>query len=213
MVDFFMVDTSVTGGLMKTLLNAVAVVLLVTFAIPQARAGFSLGDASNFAVLFEGNGGNTLNFNNSNITGNIGIGATGKWADAGGCSGQCLVNGLVEFSAANTGQLSSSAGTTYTPALAAGVNPLYSKAQVQTDLNTLNTLSQTLGAEVGNALTISSGGSVNANAGNLVNGDRVFTLQAGSNFPNGTFTITGASSQTVVVNVPFAFNFPGSIVL
>lgn len=187
------------------------------FAIPQARATTLdiLGDWDNFAILYEGLGGNTLNFNNSNITGNIGIGGTGKWADAGGCSGQCLINGLVEFSAANTGQFSSNAGTTYTPALSPGVNPLYSQTNVQTDLNSLDTESTDLGAEAGTSLNIQSGGSVNASSGTLDgSGNEVFTLSNSSNFPNGTFTITGTSSQFVVINVPFNFSgFNGSIVL
>jgi hypothetical protein len=189
--------------------------LLAALVLPQAaRAGFTLGDAANFAVLYEGTGGNTLNFSNSNISGNIGIGGTGKWADAGGCAPTCFINGVVEFSAANTGQFSSSAGTKYTPALAPGVNPTYNDANVQTDLNNLNSLSTNLGTEAGTSLTISSGGSVNASSGTMdLSGNDVFTLLSGSNFPNGNFTITGTSSQFVVINVPFAFAFNGSIVL
>jgi len=189
---------------------------VTALGIPQAQAGFTLGDAANFGVLYEGNGGNTLNFNNSNITGNIGIGATGKFADAGGCAGQCLITGVVEFSAANTGQFSSSAGTTYTPALAPNVNPLYSQANVQNDLNALNSLSKTLGLETGASTTVSSGGSITASSGTLdAGGNRVFKVTSIS-FPNGTFTINGSASDFVVLNIAGAVGnngLNGSVVL
>ena len=174
---------------------------------PSALADFMLGDASNFAVLFEGNTGKTLNFNNSNISGNIGVGNNGFFASAGGCAGNCLITGAVEFSAPNTGQFSSNNTT-----IIGGV--LYNQPNVQTDLTSLNTLSQNLGSEPGTSLTITGGGSVNASSGTLdANGNFVFTLSNASNFPNGTFTINGTSSQFVVVNVPMSFSFNGSIVL
>ncbi|MGC2693984.1 MAG: VPLPA-CTERM sorting domain-containing protein, partial [Desulfobaccales bacterium] len=69
------------------------------------------------------------------------------------------------------------------------------------DITSLNSLSSTLGAESGTATTISSGGAINANSGVLdSSGNRVFTVTSIS-FPNGTFTITGTSSQYVVLNV------------
>jgi choice-of-anchor A domain-containing protein len=166
--------------------------------------------------------GNELMFSNSNITGNVGIGGLGSWADAGGCSGQCQVMGVVAFSAVNTGagfptftgsQFSPNNGTTYTPALGVN-NPLFSQSNVSSDLSALNSLSSTLGGETGNALSISGGGSVNATAGNLVNGDFVFTATINSNFTaNTAFTITGTSSQTVVINIPDTggHNFNGVI--
>src|SRR5437867_655545 len=40
-----------------------------------AQAGFALGDAANFAVLYEGGANNHLAINNGQIDGNIGIGA------------------------------------------------------------------------------------------------------------------------------------------
>jgi hypothetical protein len=39
-----------------------------------AHASFSLGDADNYAVLYEGTGGHNLSFNNGTINGNIGLG-------------------------------------------------------------------------------------------------------------------------------------------
>src|SRR2546423_11348209 len=55
MIDVFMVDVSVTGGLVKTVLNALAVLLVLSFA-PSAHAGFvvnTLGAAgpSHYALL------------------------------------------------------------------------------------------------------------------------------------------------------------------
>jgi hypothetical protein len=201
-------------GRVSTAVLAFATV--TALGIPQAQAGFTLGDAANFAVLYEGNGGNTLQFNNSGITGNIGIGGTGSFASAGGCVGNCLITGVVEFSAANTGQFSSN-NTTYVPALSPGVNPLYNQANVSSDLTALNLLSQTLGAEAGTAVNIAGGGSVNVSSGTLDgSGNRVFTATINSNFTAGTtFTITGTSSETVVFNIPSTggHGFNGSIVL
>jgi hypothetical protein len=167
----------------------------------QASAGFSLGDAANFAVLYEGNGGNTLNYNNSDVTGNIGIGLTGQAQ----LNGPGTITGSINFSAGNTGQYSDS-GVTVT----GGVN--YNVADVTTALNTVNLLSQTLGALSGNSVAIASGGSVLASAGQFHGGDSVFTVSSVS-FPNGTFTITGDGIHNVVLNVGFAAAFNGSIVL
>src|SRR5438874_1636206 len=74
-----------------------------------AQAGFSLGDAGNFVILFEGAGSKTLHFSNSTITGNIGIGGTGKFSGAG----PATLNGTIYFSAADTGQFSTSGSILY----------------------------------------------------------------------------------------------------
>src|SRR6266536_3042722 len=55
------------------LIAALIVCIAVATAF-QASASFSLGDAANFAVLFEGVGNNQLQFNNGAINGNIGLG-------------------------------------------------------------------------------------------------------------------------------------------
>ena len=191
------------------------ITLLAAFVLPQAaRAGFVLGDAANFAVLYEGNG-NQLQFNNSNITGNIGIGAvngtTGQFAG----NGPGTITGNIEFFAANSGQFSNS-GVTINGSVSYNNNGTGGTSNVDGDLTSLNNLSQNLGLESGTSLAISAGGSVNASSGTLDgSGNRVFTVSSVS-FPNGTFTITGASTDYVVINVPHlgggpAFN--GSIVL
>jgi len=187
--------------------SAVLTFAIVTaLGIPQAHAGFTLGDAANFAALYEGNGGHNLNFNNSNVTGNIGIGGTGGFAG----NGPGTITGTVEFFAGNAGQFSNS-GLTITG------GATFNNANVQATLNSLNLLSQTLGGEAGTSLVFNGGGSVNASAGTLDgSGNRVFTATINSNFTAGTtFTITGTGSQTVVFNIPSTggHGFNGSIVL
>jgi len=183
-----------------------AFAIVTALGIPQAHAGFTLGDAANFAALYEGNGGHNLNFNNSNVTGNIGIGGTGGFAG----NGPGTITGTVEFFAGNAGQFSNS-GLTITG------GATFNNANVQATLNSLNLLSQTLGGEAGTSLVFNGGGSVNASAGTLDgSGNRVFTATINSNFTAGTtFTITGTGSQTVVFNIPSTggHGFNGSIVL
>lgn len=192
---------------------SVALFGLMIATAPPARAGFTLGDASNYAVLYEGNG-QQLMFNNSGVTGNIGIGATngttGKFTDGAGCTpSPCVITGPLNFSAANTGQYSNGGST-----ITGGVH--YGVTQVQTDLNALNTLSQNLGTEAGTSISIVGGGSIDATTMGMSDGsgNKVFTATVGS-FANGTtFTINGTSSQTVVINIPTTTNgFDGEIVL
>lgn len=192
---------------MKYIPPAVLTMLAVAATSPPARAdGFTLGDAANYAVLYEGGGGATLNFSNFGITGNIGVGpsmtsgmsATGKFADAGGCVGNCLITGSVDFAFPNTGQFSTTGGTTIT----GGVN--YSVTAVTSALNTVNSLSQSLGLVGGTSVTIAGGGSLNTitNPGTLSGGNLVYTASLSSNFTAGTaFTITGDGTHNIVLNL------------
>jgi hypothetical protein len=177
-------------------------------SMPAAHAGFSLDGGSSFAVLHEGNGGKRLQYNNSNMTGDVGIGRTGQ--------AQLNGPGAVNLDFSGTGNVATCSspcgvvgGVTITGAISS------SMSAVSSALTDLNSLSQTLGGETGTALTISSGGLVNASPGKLDNsGNEVFTLKAAS--PSGTFIINGNDSWTVVVNVPAAvgnFAFNGSLVL
>jgi hypothetical protein len=184
--------------------SVLTVLAIATVSTSPSRAdGFDLGAATNFGLLYEGNGANTLSYNNSFFTGNIGIGGTGKFQG----NGPGTITGNVDFSAANTGQFSNS-GVTITG------TTNYMVGSVASALNTVNSLSQTLGLEAGTSTTITSGGSINASSGMLDStGNRVFTVTSVS-FPNGTFTINGSSTDYVVLNVALgnvAFN--GSIVL
>ena len=174
-------------------------------------AGGLPNDVSDFAVLYAGDPHN-LNFTSSTVTGNVGIGDTGGFVG----SGSGTVFGTVEFAAANIGQfipngISVTGGATF------------GNAHVQSNLNTLTSISQTLSGEAGAPLTISGGGSVNASSGILDphGGNRVFTATIDSSFFDGTtFTINGTSSDFVVINIPnvpsidgVTVGFDGSIVL
>jgi len=173
---------------------------------------FSLGGGTSFAVLFEGPGSLTVE-SGSTITGNIGIGSGSFIAQGPGTS---TINGSIEFAAANSGQFSSS-NTNYTPALSAGVNPLYSQSAVTSALNTINSLSTTLGGESGTSTGIGNGGSVTVTNGKQdSNGNYVFAVSSISLTSGHTFTINGTSSEYVVFNIAGNVGNPGldgSIVL
>jgi hypothetical protein len=190
---------------------AALVALLVFAGAERCSADFTLGDAANYGLLYEGNGGKTLNYNNSNLVGNLGIGGTGTI----GLSGPGTITGNVDFNGtSNVGNHSAPAGVvggvTISGAITGGV-PAVSSA-----LSTVNSLSQTLGLEAGTSTTIASGGAVAASAsdvggvggapaGTLVgtsdgSGNSVFNV-SGISFANGTFTVYGTSSQFVVLNI------------
>jgi len=192
-------------------------VALFAFALASpAHAQFSLGTASNYVVLYEGGGGNTLNVNNfaSIWSGNIGIGGTGKFA----ATGPGTFNGSIQFSAAKTGQYSCSNTTingSFCPSTAPSV--LYSQSTVTNALNTVNTLSSTLGAQSGAsvAISISNGHNftLNASSGNLVGGNEVFNVTSFSTVNGSTLTVNGSASQYVVLNFHSNVQFNGAIVL
>lgn len=178
---------------------ALAVLLPVVLAVPSTWANqVPIGvDASQYAVLFEGAGANTLQITNVTVNGNVGVGMTGKATD----SGPSTINGRLDFSASNTGQFSNNnTGDVIT----GGVN--YGVGNVTMALNTVNSLNSTLGAETGTNISIGTGGGstliINASAGVLdANGNRVFTV-TGFNTTNGeTLTINGdAAGDNVVLN-------------
>jgi hypothetical protein len=174
-----------------------------------ARAGFDIGNAANYGVLYEGNGGKTLSFNNSTLVGNVGIGGTGPKPGMFQGNGPGSITGNIDFAAPNSGQFSNS-GVTITG------TTNYSVSAVTNGLATINTLSQTLGLETGTSTTITSGGSVKASSGTLDgNGNRVFTV-TNISFSNGTFTVNGSASDFVVFNIAGSVGnngLNGSIVL
>jgi len=182
-------------------LGAVALAVATGLATPQAQADEATSDAPGDCCLL---GTPNLDFSKSNATGNIGI------ADNGGFVGTApgTVIGTVEFAAGNTGQFMPN-GVTATAT--------FGNANVQTASNALSALSQSLGTEPGMALTIAGGGSVSAAGGILDgSGNEVFSATIGGNFVAGTtFTISGTSSQSVVINIPTTGGhaFDGRIVL
>ena len=111
-------------------------------------------------------------------------------------SSQSLINGGLDFAAPNTGQDQMNGAT--------GPSPItFGIAQVQTDLNLINALSATLGAEPGTNVAISVGNgatqTINASTGNLVNGGRVFTVTSFS-MANGS-TLNGSPTDQVNLNI------------
>jgi hypothetical protein len=111
-----------------------AAAVAIGLAAPAASAGtVALGAAADYGLLYEGNGGKSLQMNNSNLTGNVGVGNTGEVALSGGID----IFGRIDFSAANTGQFSTSGSTTYT-------GPFYNVSAVTSALTRINKLSEAL---------------------------------------------------------------------
>ena len=180
---------------------ALTALLLVLLAVPSIRATeVAIGvSASQYAVLYEGTGGNTMHITNVTINGNVGVGGTGKVSD----SGPSAVNGRLDFFAANTGQFSGAPGDT-------GPTPInYSVAAVTTALNDVNSLNSSL-AGLGSALAISGNQTINESSGQLdtVCGVtyRVFNITSYSENDGKLVTINGDGSGNPVV-----FNFSSTL--
>ena len=185
---------------------------------------FSLGAAANYAILFEGGETNdALEISNStlNVTGsgpsqgggigNIGVGNVGQ-STVGGPS---VINGRIDFSAANRGQFSNN---NIFNVITGGVN--YNVSAVTSALTTVNALNTTLGALPGPSPTINGNTTINAINGNFsasgpgYTNVRVFDINA-FNLNNGqTLTINGDSNgDSVVFNFGGSTNFNGNVVL
>jgi choice-of-anchor A domain-containing protein len=199
---------------MRSALNRVVIgtAFLVTLGVVYARAGFVLGDAANFAVLYEGNGSTQLHTAQVTVNGNIGIGApSGRTTASLVASGPGTINGNVLFAGAVNDSLTN---TTVTGSVAGN------HANVQADLNKLNRLSAALGKEAGTALSVNLGTkgktqTIKASAGALdTSGNRVFTVNSFT-FKNGTtLVINGdAAGHAVVLNFSKNAQFGGTVVL
>jgi PEP-CTERM motif-containing protein len=181
-------------SLFKTFCAAMFLSLCVTSS--AFADGFNMGSASNYGLLFQGGGGNTLQITNVTVNGNVGVGNTGKATD----SGPSTINGSIDFSAANTGQFSNNNSANV---ITGGVN--YNVGAVTSALNTVNSLSQTLLGLAGTSVSINGNTTINASAGAafIVNGQTVHVFDA-SAFVNGgnqTLTISGSSSDLVAINL------------
>src|SRR5579862_1261978 len=104
--------------------SAVAL-FVVTSLSAVASAQFNLEQAGDYGILFEGNGGNSLQFSNVSIDANIGVGNTGLMTTTNNES----FPGAADFSAANTGQYTNPGSATF----AGGVN--FSVGEVATALS------------------------------------------------------------------------------
>jgi choice-of-anchor A domain-containing protein len=156
-----------------------------------------LGAASDYAVLYEGTGGDTLHITNVSINGNIGVGGTGKVQ----FNGPGTINGRLDFSASSSGQFHDTNGMNAGPT---SVN--YNVTNVTSALSTINSLSATLGGEAGTSLAINGSMTINASSGTLeiVGGHRyrVFTITSYKENDGKLVTINGDTAGDIVV-----FNF------
>jgi hypothetical protein len=196
-------------GLCKRVGFVYVTLLVSAIAVPQARAGFALGDAANFVDLFEGTGGNTLQITNVTVNGNIGVG--NMCAPTPGCteisgkatdSGPSTVNGSINFSAANGGQFSNNNNN---DVITGGVN--YSDSSVTDALNTVNALNTSLGGEMGTNIAVSNGGATIKTSQSLYvdgNGNAVFNVTSFSSNVGDVIKINNNTGATGVV-----FNFNG----
>ena len=186
-------------GAMTKLGAAVGILALGGSTVHAGLQGFDLGDAANYAVIFQGGGGNQLNINNpsglfaNTDTGNIGIAGTGQLA----VSGPLVINGRVDFAGAvnEQGGYNNGGNVTINGPVTGG------HANVQNDMNSLNALSTMLGGEAGMSVALSAGETINAASGTLdALGNKVFTVSS-INAPNGNLTINGDGSHKVVFNI------------
>jgi len=199
---------------------AVAGLFTVAAALPVQRAmAFSLSTAGQFAVLGQFSN-NQTNFNNGTITGDIGIGSPRQFtASNASVVGNIRFSGAADVSGLSGGSGNPSPNGATGPFNVSGGgtvsgNVVANDSVVTSALNYVNNLSQTLGGEAGTSLTLTSSQTINASAGNLVNGDRVFSTSSVNLSNATTLTINGSAGDFVVINVTDgnpAFN--GSIVL
>src|SRR6266850_608576 len=180
---------------MKLSLRVIA--LAISGFTCHSQAGFTLGDAQQFAVLSQF-ANNQLNFNNGTITGNIGLGSPRQFTISNGS-----VGGNIRFSGAgnttgltpdpdpgsNPGPFAVSGGGTVSGGVVVN-DPFVTSALNYVNIN----LSQTLGGEAGTALTLTSSQTINASSGILDGGgNRVFNT-ASVNLNNASIlTISGSA--------------------
>ena len=181
---------------MKSRSLPIAIAAIVLTCLAGAAYGDSapLGTASNYVVLYEGTGGHNLQITNVNINGNIGVGGTGVVQ----FNGPATINGQVDFSASAAGQFHNNNGANVGP-----TSVDYSFTNVMSALATVNSLSASLGAELGTSLAISGTQTINASSGTLqvVNGHqyRVFNITSYSETDGHVVTIVGDTAGDIVV--------------
>ena len=144
-------------------------------------AGFSLGDAANYAMIaFAPHNFQTTS--DSPIAGNVGIGPY---------SGVKLAGGQIVGNLVTTGTAPSGTGGTVTGSITGN------NAQLAADITNLQALSAALASETGRSIALSGGSTVNANAGVLdASGNEVFTITSWST----GITINGDGTHAVVLN-------------
>ena len=194
---------------MKTTFGSTRLVTIMGLAVllallPLQRAlAFTIDGGSDYAVLFEGAGGNTMHVTNVTVNGNLGVGNNGLLD----LSGPATV-GRIDFSAADTGQFSN------TNAANVFTGPFYNVAAVTTALNYLNSLNASLGAESGTDVSINGSTTINASAGTFHGSDSVFNVTAFNTTNSDVLTINGDGIHDVVLNfIGLSANFNNQVVL
>ena len=182
------------------LLAAAFSVVLATSA--NASTALPLGAAADFTVLYEGTGGHNLSISNDTISGNVGVGGTGKVQ----FSGPGTIDGALDFSAANSSQFHNTNGSNVGPT---SVN--YSDSAVTTALSNLASLSSAITGGT-NVTFTNAGETINESAGLLETIDgftvRVFNVTAYSANNASVLNIVGDGSGAAVV---FNFGFNSNV--
>jgi hypothetical protein len=168
-----------------------------------AHAGFDLGEASNYQILYTG-AGKKLQFQNSSSLGNIGIGALG----VARFNPNSKVDGNIDFA---DEAIIKSKGATITGEVRE------KQAAVQDNLEYLAKLSSILGAEKGTATKINlpkGEMTINADTGVPDNeGNRIFNVVDFKFNNSSTLFINGDGKESVVFNFAKGAEFSGRIVL
>jgi hypothetical protein len=188
-------------NIMQRFIRTLALAALFTLPLlplQRVMAGFILGGGEDYALLFQGAGNNTLQITNVTINGNVGVAGTGQATD----SGPSIINGRIDFAAANTGQFSNNNGSNV---ITGGVH--YSVAAVQNAMDYVNSLSQMINGDVGASRAISNGTVISTTSGTqtvfTINGQMVHVYNASSvtNGGGDTLTINGSATDLVAINL------------
>ncbi len=143
---------------------------LVECASAVHANGFTLEDAANYAVLFQGGGNNQLGINNgagldglAAVNGNIGIDNTSPNNGKLQLSGPLVLDGNVNFAGSfvqGTNDNGPYSGNITVNGVISG-----NHSSVHADMLYLNNLSTTLGGETGTNVTITGNQTINASSG------------------------------------------------
>ncbi len=175
-------------------LSALAFLVFSPLAAVPCQAQFSLGTAANYGLVIEGTNHNFQLSSDSGITGNVGIGGVPEQEGIQLSSG--TITGNLDF--AGTAPAGSPYGGTITGSVNSNVSAVTSA------VNTVNSLSTTYAAfTTAQSLVISGSGQMIAASGGTLEstGVYVYNVAAGAFNTNGGITISGTSSQWVVINI------------
>jgi hypothetical protein len=181
---------------------AIALFAALPAAMPAATFLLSSTDLSFGAVM---NNGANLLMSASNLIGNIGIG-TGTEQITGGCSGNCTVSGVVDYSTSlngSSGGYSVPTGDTISGTTLGGT--AYNPSLVSTVTGDYLSLSNSVKSLTGTTLdlsTIANGAVIQATSGiaHTVNGQTVYVFNVTNGQVAHPFTINGAAGVNVVFN-------------